>query len=903
MPEDTTSRWQLVAKLFSEVSELPSAERAPYLDRHCTDGEIRAEVEQLLAHDEPEASRSFAGLVGAAANGMLAATETTIAQDTLIGAWRVTGVLGRGGMGTVYSVERADGAYRQRAALKVMRGDTPRQDGLRRFLEERDILARLEHPHIARLLDGGNTPQGHPYLVIEFVEGEFITGHCESRRMPLDQRVRLFIDVCSAVQAAHARLVVHRDLKPGNILVTGDGTVKLLDFGIAKLLDPDHVSKTRTGAALLTPEYASPEQVSGQEVTTSTDVYSLGVVLYELLCGAKAHQLTASSSPADIVRVVVTEEPRLPSEASSPDRRRRLEGDLDNIVRMAMRKDPARRYGSVEAMKEDLQRYLDGRTVRARPDTFSYRAMKFVRRNKWSVAAGLLAAASLLSAAVVSRVQAQRAERRFEEVRTLANRFLFDFHDRIRDLPGSTPAREMVVETGKQYLDRLSSEAAGDRSLQADLAEAYDRLGDALGDIFGPSLGKGKESKAAYERAFELRKPLGESDPAMFRAMTANYLRRSDGEYSTGSITKALELAAEGLRRARATGEHFQVYGALIRQGVLFLSSDKVAEAKAALREAVELVDREGANWKERRFARVNALARLARAQKLTNEYEDALTSLKHARVEAEALLKESPTNMRILGILLRIDNEMGDVEGSPFSVRDEHLAESLACFRRALDIALRIQQLDPLSFPALHNVLLESAQVAEGTARLGDVRGLDLLEEVAQRFDEAVARYPSQQALAALRVQAHHAIGWRANDFGQWARGMKAMDRAAAFLREIEAKDKGRVLPHNKTLLMAHRGLAATHLDQRETALADLSVCRAAAAAVPPKFVMAYRNAAWCYHYSGDAELRWGSPARAAEYYREALRLWDEVIAKPTPGKFLPRQRELTRAALAHLP
>ncbi|MCG8457877.1 MAG: serine/threonine protein kinase, partial [Holophagales bacterium] len=410
-------RWRRLEELFEQARERGPDARQALLDKSCAgDPDLRSELEAMLAADEG-AEDHLDQLIGKAALGV---TESSEAESRRIGPYRVLREIGRGGMGTVYLAERDDEHYRQRVAVKVLRRGPESQEMRLHLRRERQILAGLDHPHIAKLLDGGDTADGRPYIVMDFVEGEPLDVYCENRRLTVSERLELFLDVCSAVRFAHARLVIHRDLKPSNLLVTADGTVKLLDFGIAKLLETgageealalptELATPTATGWMLLTPEYASPEQVAGLPLTVASDVYALGVLLYELLTGLRPYDVDRQSS-LEVERVVREARPERPStrvrqaaaageEARGPQRaegsveklRRRLVGDLDNIVLEALRKEPQRRYASVEQLAEDLRRHLRGLPVRARPDTLGYRLGKFVRRNRRGVGASLVA--------------------------------------------------------------------------------------------------------------------------------------------------------------------------------------------------------------------------------------------------------------------------------------------------------------------------------------------------------------------------------------------------------------------------------------------------------------------------------------------------------------------------------
>ncbi len=427
----TPERWKAVEPLLERVLELEPERRAAFLDEGCSgDPDLRAAVERLLAACE-RAEPLLESPAPVVYSALLAPAPEPLAPavGARLGPWRIVGEAGHGGMGVVYLAERADEQYRQQIALKVLRGGAFDAHLARRFLEERQILASLNHPHIARLVDGGVTEEAVPWFAMEYVQGEPIDRYCDGRRLLVEQRLRLFLDVCDAVQYAHRSLVVHRDLKPSNILVTGDGQVKLLDFGIAKLIEGGQgggraggQEATGTGLRLMTPEYASPEQVRGQPVSTASDVYSLGVVLYELLAAERPYR---AGSGRDIEQLILEHEPARPSQmaaragsppaaarGTTPDRlRRQLAGDLDTIVLTALRKEPGRRYPSVEQLASDVRRHLEGLPVSARRDTWAYRAGKFVRRSRVALVAGVIGAALALGAVALLALRTSEPRR------------------------------------------------------------------------------------------------------------------------------------------------------------------------------------------------------------------------------------------------------------------------------------------------------------------------------------------------------------------------------------------------------------------------------------------------------------------------------------------------------------
>ena len=530
----TPERWQRIKEVLATALETEPEAREDFLLRSCAaDQTLRQEVE-LLLRDEQKLGTEFL------TRASLAATAASVLPDDenpwigrVVGSYRIVEQIGAGGMGEVYRAFRADDQYRKEVALKVVRAGGDSSFILSRFKTERQILASLEHPNIARLLDGGTTTEGTPYLVMELIEGRPIVEYCDAHQLSLTDRLALFLQVCAAVQYAHQRLIIHRDIKPGNILVTQHGVPKLLDFGIAKIVEAEPDSgvgeQTLTMFRLLTPQYASPEQVRGEAVTTASDVYSLGVVLYELLSGRSPYPKTAGT--AELGEYVCQREPVKPSVAAreatnralavaSPggpqlanlDRlARHLEGDLDNIVLMALRKEPQRRYSSVEQFAEDIRRYLGNLPVAARQDTAGYRVSKFLARHKAGVAVAGTIAAILILGLVVTLQEARIARRRFNDVRSLANSLIFDVHDSIKDLPGATPAEKVIVERALQYLSVLAQESRGDLGLQRELASAYERLGSVQGDYLENNLGDLQGTLASYKKALQFREQVAAS--------------------------------------------------------------------------------------------------------------------------------------------------------------------------------------------------------------------------------------------------------------------------------------------------------------------------------------------------------------------------------------------------------
>ncbi|HVI08068.1 MAG TPA: protein kinase [Candidatus Binatia bacterium] len=579
----TPERWQQVKSTLAEVLEVAAPDRPAYLDEICNgDDWLREEIENLLAADQGGTSmlgEGFAwggpGLTGCEANARI---------GHRIGPYQIVEEIGAGGMGEVYRAFRADDHYRKQVAIKLVRAGQDSKFVVGRFKNERQVLASLDHPNIARLLDGGTTEDGIPYFVMELIEGQPMHLYCAEHNLSATKKIELFLQVCSAVQYAHQRLIIHRDLKPGNILVTADGAPKLLDFGIAKILDPamaaESTEATQSIFRMLTPRYASPEQINGGTITTASDVYSLGVVLHELLTGRWPYRC-ASLSAHEIARAVCEDEPERPSAAAlrgpedagggstvtqalyEPDLHREklgklLRGDLDNIVLMALRKEPERRYSSVEQLAADLRRHMENLPVSASRDTVRYRALKFTRRHKAGVASTAAVLVTLLAGmaitvheARIARAQEARAQQRFKEVRELANSLLFDVHDSIQDLPGSTPARKLLVERALRYLDGLARDSSADTSLQRELATAYEKVGTVQGNPFGANLGDSQGAFGSYRKSLLIREEIVKADPGnaddlaalarsqrMYAVMVSN---RTNGQ---GADNTSNELAA-----------------------------------------------------------------------------------------------------------------------------------------------------------------------------------------------------------------------------------------------------------------------------------------------------------------------------------------------------------------------
>ena len=575
--------WQRIEELFYAALEQAPSERNSFLDRACGgDVDLRREIDSLLSASDKTLGFIQKPVQEAARN----LDGDSIASGRQIGVYRLLRVLGEGGMGRVYLAARADDLYEQQVAIKLMHaGFAQTQRMLLRFGAERQILANLNHPNIARLLDGG-VSDGLPYLVMEYVDGVPIDQYCRERRLMTEERLRLFCTVCRAVEYAHKNLVVHRDIKPGNILVSSTGIPKLLDFGIAKLLASDGVemSRTRTAERMMTPEYASPEQVRGDNITTSTDVYALGVLLYELLSGRRPFHLE-TTSPIEVVRAICEQTPTAPSvvgelnpELAPPDASRKLRGDLDNIVLMAMRKEPARRYVSAGQFAEDVEAFLGGYPVRARTDAWGYRSGKFIRRHRAAVVATVVVAIALVGFSIGMGLLARRAQRK----RTAAEReaqFLNSIFQ--STTPEQTRGKQV---TGRELLDqgakRVETEFSGEPQLQATL---FDNIGRAYMGI-----GQYQTGETLLQRAYDLRKQILGRDN-LDTAATLDALATAIRLHSDYARAEPYFREALAVRQRKLHPDDPLIGRSLSNLGECLYWEGKNPEAESLLRQALQM--------------------------------------------------------------------------------------------------------------------------------------------------------------------------------------------------------------------------------------------------------------------------------------------------------------------------
>ena len=639
----------------------------------------------------------------------------------------LTACLGRGGMGAVYLAHRADGQFEQKVAIKLI--DLPLATDLfrERFRQERQILAELQHPYIARLLDGGVTAEGDLYLVMEYVDGVPIHRFCEKQRLSVPQRLALFLRVCEAVQFAHQHFVVHRDLKPDNILVAEDGTPRLLDFGTAKLLSPSLVKAgselTREGFQSFTPQYASPEQVLGHPITTASDTYSLGVLLYLLLTETLPYELKELTT-AEMLRVICEEPPRKPAQAAGSHER--LDADLEAILLKALRKEPRDRYLSAEQLASDLRAYLEGLPVAARRGTLRYRAGKFVRRHRWGLGAAALLAATLVAGvagvvwqARVANEERRQAEARSADLRQLSNSLLSELDEAIKQLPGSTGVQKLLVTRVLEHLDRMAGDAQGDRQTQLDLVDAYTRLGNIQGNAYDQNLGDPAGAFVSLGKALAIAGPLAASDSKdrdAIRALALVEQSRSEILWQTGKTPEAVPVMREALKSFDALAADPRASAALIyevssaygtlgdelgQNGTASLADS--AGAVAAYRQALALDDR--TLRVDPNFLRAKRGLAITRMKIGSVEMEtdpaEALEEFQVALQRAAALPKieqDSLPSVRLREMLLR-------KEANAFERLGEY-AQAVPLFEQAREMCRRLSSQDPKDFRALFDVV-----------------------------------------------------------------------------------------------------------------------------------------------------------------------------------------------------
>ena len=793
-----------------------------------------------------------------------AAFRTEAAVGERLGSYRLVRKIGQGGMGTVYLAIRADDQYQKQVAIKLISRGTESGHSIERFRRERQILASLEHPYIARLLDGGSAglegfPEETPYFVMEYVEGQPVHDYCKEKGLGLADRCQLFLKVCEAVAYAHQKLIVHRDLKPGNILVTADGSPKLLDFGIAKLLDVDASAQNELTAVFgprITPDYASPEQVRGDPITTASDVYSLGAILYELLCGVRPHRFNANNL-REMERVICEIDPPTLSD-TAPHLRRQLQGDLDAIVAMAMRKEPDRRYLSVEQMAADLRRYSSARPVIARQGKFRYRAGKYLRRNRTAIAAGVLLAAALIGGTTAASFEAVRAsreqaraeserqralgsqaraeasqrnaelqaeeaqhqredaelqrasaetqrhlaDRRFEQVRQLAGKFLLDFHDSIAKLPGATPARKMVVQTGLQYYDTLVRDAGGNRELLEEIARGYDRLGDVQGNPYYANLGDAPGAVASYRKALSVRQNISDSSPAFLSDRIQGHTKIAQVLAVEGDLKGSERFLKEALafgQQGPAAGS-YQVRDALSKTyGAFGDLKTRMGVHEEAVEPFLKLLDlstqlaRERKNEDSAQADISLAHTKLGDVLNLVDRPKEALDHLRVALEIDRRLAATHPDNIPLTRKLYMTYNMLGRVLRSKNGQRLAEPDEAKTYFEGAVDLADKMSAADPDNRLALTDIAVARSSLGEWLLREKNPQAAVAAHRKAVAAAERLSRVSTQTSgNQDILVHTYVRLAAALTGIVQYDEALQSLGKADEYLSQAEKLNPG---------------------------------------------------------------------------------------------------------------
>ena len=763
--------------LFHELADLPPTARDALFAERSIPAEVRAELEALLRFDAEIDHVLTESVAGAAEHALHAGAEPQ-QQDAQCGPYRLVRRLGSGGMGDVYLAERGDGEIRQQAAVKLLHAGAERGGWRDRFLKERELLASLNHPSITRVIDAGHTNDGRPYLVMEYVDGVPIDVYAS--KLGYRDQLGLFLRVCEGVSHAHARLIVHRDLKPSNILVDASGQPKLLDFGIAKLLD-ETGERTVTAERLLTPAYASPEQLRGENQTTATDVYSLGAVLYKLLTGNSPHQPDAGATQA--MAVITGAKTIPPPSRLNPS----LPRDIDYIVSRALRPEPDERYASVEALGNDIRAFLDSRPVEARSGNAWYRTRKFVRRHWVPVGAAALIIASLSVGMYVANRERAIAQRRFSQLRQLSNR-VFDLDNAIRNLDGSADARRKLVTTSLEYLEGLRSQALGDLDLAQELASGYLRLARVQGVPSQLNLGEFAQAEESLKKADALIERVLAARPtnrnalwisagiAHDRMILADSERRDDDALKLAR--KAGERVASFLRQGNAAeGERTDAATLLANTAQAYINMHRYGDGIQNARRCMDIV--RPIPVARRVFG--GCLSLLSNALRSQGDLEAGLEAIQEARRLVEGASSDGYTRISDLyAVLLR----EGMILGQDGGISLDRPAEASAAFQRAMDITEASAQRNPGDFSIRTRVSTAGRELGNVLWRRDPERALAAYDLAIQRLAEAGNNnLKSRRDWALTLARSSYAL----RSLHRTAEGRRRVDAALKILKETK--------------------------------------------------------------------------------------------------------------------
>jgi serine/threonine protein kinase len=916
-------RWQEVSPYLDQVLSLPEDERAAWMESFRAQRPGLADLlQELLQAHQAAAREQFLER-----SPIRDISDSSLAGQR-IGAYTLISPIGRGGMGSVWLAERSDGRFERRVAVKFLNFSVAATGGSERFKREGRILGQLAHPHIAELIDAGVTANGEPYLVLENVEGEHIDEYCDRHKLDVDARVKLFLDVLEAVGHAHANLIVHRDIKPSNVLVRNDGQVKLLDFGIAKLLADDTNPAAATmltveGGGALTPLFAAPEQIGGGAVTTATDVYTLGVLLYLLLSGQHPAS-SGSHSPAELVKAIVETEPLHASEvialadgkalaekrATTPEKlRHQLRGDLDTIIARALKKASAERYGSVSAFADDLRRCLKHEPISARPDTFAYRTRKFLRRNRVVVALVTVALAAILAGSGVAIYQARMAQRRFQDVRKLAHTFVFDLHDEVAKLDGSTKAREMMVDTGLQYLDNLARNAGGDLELQKEIAAAYMKVGDAQGFPTKPNLGRTADAFASYRKAGNIYQRIAEKNSAYLPGLADFYLsygalfRYSGDPKRARQLTEAAIQIFDRLRddqQVDADLEHSYTM-AWCKLGDIDEDWGNYHQAWTEFSHCSELARAQLQRTRDQRAleAVAGSAERVGTAAEELGQLGEALRAFDEEETAVRELLAVEPLNPRFHRLLAVMYQFRGRVYFNDAYPNYGDSKRALGILRLYLQTAQQMLDRDPNNTAAQFSVGIAEMKVSYCLQESDPPAAIRLARDSMRLFDQMIASKKGDQHWAVSnRAEALLRLGEAQLKAGRVAEARSSADLALAASREFAQTPDERIGLVEALILAGRTNTAAGNPARAESLLRearDEAQKIAHSQELTSLIPLANTEDALGTFY---IRRRRNRDARAC--YRQLVELWQQF---PESNEYVDHQRSTSKRLLASLP
>lgn len=900
IPAPDSAGWSRIAPYLDRALDLePNEREAWFAELSATQPDIADQVRAMLAERDRLDAEEFL------AHSPLDSTNVVARAGARVGAYVMDRLIGRGGMGEVWLARRCDGRFEGECAIKFLSGYSARAERAERFHREGRLLARLTHPNIARLLDAGTTGDGSPYLVLEYVQGEPIDRFCDHRALQLEARLRLFLDVLGAVTHAQNNLVVHRDLKPSNVLVTAEGVVKLLDFGIAKLLEDGtasstHPPLTRDGAYLLTPEYAAPEQLTDAPLTTATDVYALGVLLYVLLTGRHPAGESARS-PADMIKAIVETEPARMSWTAG-----RFNSELDTIVAKALKKIPAQRYGSAAAMADDIRRYLEHQPIRARPDAVTYRAAKFMRRNRLVVAAAVLILLSLITGLGMINHERVIAQRRFDQLRQLSGK-VFELDTAIRDLPGSMHARRKLVAASLEYLEGLAADVRGDIDLAATLADAYWRVGRIQGVNVELNLGDRREAEQSLTQADAFIETVLASRPrsgdALFRATQIGHDRMilAEEEHRIADASSHARRAAERIEKLVsmdqvAEPQRTDVLSAYSNVGLVYLNMGMYDDAERATRRQLFLAQRtqRPENQRETRRLTANGLSVLANILRVQGDLPGALQAIREARSIAEGL--DYANEMLRMKLLYAILSREGLILGEDGSISFNRPAEAIIPLQQAFDIAESIARRDPYDSASRTRLVAAGRELGDILRHSDPARALAVYDAAVGRLAELPITAKTLRDRAELLAGSSYAL----RNLHRADEARQRVDAAFAILEETKDIPAERIPPNNSPIYTVFLARADTDDAEGKTAEA-IEIYRELLDKVALsttdsrkdlraafKLTHLYRALASMYARTGNA-----SQAAALEAQRlELLQAWEHKL----PGNSAVRQLAVAR-------